>query len=213
MNDAWTRRVWQEWEVGNLTRTFRDALLKIRAVRAPGKPVQPSHKFLAARTGCCRKTVQRALRAAQRLSLLDWCERRIRIGWRWVRTTNDYRFMVPAWPATKGQFGPGELHEKKQGGSERHPAGGTPRSTMGLALPAAAAGCAVPAPGAAQPAGPGVPSHRGRTAEDQRHDHAIWRQDRTPPGFLERFAAKLAEERQRWGRGGEGVNRFVSAGP
>jgi hypothetical protein len=40
-----------------------------------------------------------ALRQARHLGLVDWSERRIRAGWRWLRTSNLYRFMVPTEPA------------------------------------------------------------------------------------------------------------------
>jgi hypothetical protein len=42
-----------------------------------------------------RAGVQRALAAAQVLGLVDWAERRVRAGWRWLRSSNLYRFVVP----------------------------------------------------------------------------------------------------------------------
>ena len=96
MPTPWTTRIWQEFRAGNLTRAYRDVLLTLHTFRGTGGAAWPSHETLAERARCCTKTVQRALQAARDLGLVDWAERRVRAGWRWLRTSNLYRFIVPA---------------------------------------------------------------------------------------------------------------------
>jgi Helix-turn-helix domain len=120
----WKTRIWQEFHAGNLTRGYRDVLLTLRTYRGHGGLAWPSHATLALRAGCCVKTVQRALSAAQELGLVSWAERRMRAAWRWLRTSNVYRFHQPADPvqsrgapcsATKGQkVRAGEREEKQE---------------------------------------------------------------------------------------------------
>ena len=122
----WTARVWREFHAGNLTRAYRDVLLTLQTFRGAGGLIHPAHATLAARAGCSVRTVQRALRQAQVLDLVDWCERRIRAAWRWLRTSNAYRLMVPdgpiaaglrpVWPCrrTTGQEGRGGEKLKKE---------------------------------------------------------------------------------------------------
>jgi hypothetical protein len=98
----WTARVWQEFRAGNLTRAYRDVLLTLRTFRGHGGHCWPSHATLADRAECCVRTVQRALAQAQHLGLVDWVERRVRAGWRWLRTSNLYRFVTPAAPVQAG---------------------------------------------------------------------------------------------------------------
>jgi Helix-turn-helix domain len=95
---SWSNRVWQEFHAGNLTRGFRDVLLTLATYRGHGGIAWPSHETLADRARCCVRTVQRALAAARELGLVTWAERRVRAGWRWLRTSNVYRFSVPAGP-------------------------------------------------------------------------------------------------------------------
>ncbi len=92
---SWTDRVWSEFRCGNLTRAYRDALLTLGTFRGEGGLCLPSHATLANRAHCSTKTVQRALRQAQLLGLVSWTERRVRAGWRWLRTSNAYRLVVP----------------------------------------------------------------------------------------------------------------------
>lgn len=66
----------------------------------------PSHATLADRAGCCVRTVQRALEMAGRLGLVSWVERRVRAAWRWLRTSNTYRLLMPAEPIQAGQRAP-----------------------------------------------------------------------------------------------------------
>jgi Helix-turn-helix domain len=95
---TWTSRVWAEFRAGNLTRAYRDVLLTLHTFRGTGGACWPSHETLADRANCCAKTVQRALQAARELDLVSWAERRVRAGWRWLRTSNLYRFVLPAAP-------------------------------------------------------------------------------------------------------------------
>jgi hypothetical protein len=95
---AWTTRIWLEYRAGSLTRAARDVLLTLHTFRGTGGQCWPSHATLADRAKCCIRTVLRALQAAQRLGLVDWVERRVRAGWRWLRSSNIYRFMTPMMP-------------------------------------------------------------------------------------------------------------------
>jgi hypothetical protein len=95
---AWTTRIWQEYRSGNLTRAARDVLLCLRTFRGPGGTAWPSHATLADRARCCTRTVARALAQAQALGLVDWCERRVRVGWRWLQSSNRYWFTTPSAP-------------------------------------------------------------------------------------------------------------------
>lgn len=100
--DTWTARVWREFHADNLTRAYRDVLLTLRTFRGIGGLCLPSHATLAYRAGCCTKTVQRALSEARALGLIGWAERRVRAGWRWLRTSNSYRLMTPSEPVQAG---------------------------------------------------------------------------------------------------------------
>jgi hypothetical protein len=106
MPKSWTTRVWLEYRVGNLTRAYRDVLLTLHTYRGPGGVAWPAHETLAARACCCVRTVQRALRQAAILDLVAWHERRRRAGWRWLRTSNLYRFVAPAAPVQPGMRPP-----------------------------------------------------------------------------------------------------------
>jgi hypothetical protein len=96
MSIEWTARVWAEFRAGNLTRAWRDVLLTLATFRGRGGLICPAHQTLANRTGLkASKTVERALRAARDLGLVEWSERRVRRGWRWLRSSNLYRLIVP----------------------------------------------------------------------------------------------------------------------
>jgi hypothetical protein len=103
---SWKARVWQEFKIGNLTRAMRDVLLTLHTYRGTGGACWPAHTTLADRAGCCVRTVQRALDEARDLGLVSWCERRVRRGWRWLRTSNRYRLMTPAGEVQPGQRKP-----------------------------------------------------------------------------------------------------------
>ena len=124
---TWRDRVWQEWRINNLTRAFRDVLLTLATYRGTGGVAHPSHETLASRAGCCVRTVQRALQAARDLDLVRWTERRVRAGWRWLRTSNAYRLGVLArgvepglrpCRSTTGQNGRGGERLKTRGASQ-----------------------------------------------------------------------------------------------
>ena len=102
----WTDRVWREFHADNLTRAYRDVLLTLRTFRGIGGACWPSHETLADRAGCCVRTVQRALKQAHELDLVSWAERRVKAGWRWLRTSNWYRFVVPVDAVRPGQRRP-----------------------------------------------------------------------------------------------------------
>ncbi len=102
----WTARVWAEFHADNLTRASRDVLLTLKTYRGHGGLCVPAHATLAARAGCCVRTVQRALYQARELGLVSWAERRMRAAWRWLRTSNAYHLEVPAEPVTSGSRPP-----------------------------------------------------------------------------------------------------------
>jgi DNA-binding transcriptional MocR family regulator len=87
----WTARVWAEFRAGNLTRHLRDVLLTFRGHSGAS---WPSHATLANRAKCSVKTVQRALKQGDHLGLVSWIERRVRAGWRLLRTSNSYHFRL-----------------------------------------------------------------------------------------------------------------------
>jgi hypothetical protein len=89
-NQPWPDRIWLEHRAGTLTRAYRDVLLTLRTYRGRSGMIHPSHETLAERAKCSVSTVQWALRQAQRLGLVSWTERRVRAGWRWLRTSNCY---------------------------------------------------------------------------------------------------------------------------
>jgi Helix-turn-helix domain len=102
MSEPWITRVWREYRADNLTRAYRDVLLTLRTFRGHGGQCWPSHETLADRAECCTRTVGRALKQAQHLGLVDWRERRVRAGWRWLRSSNLYRFITPTVPVQAG---------------------------------------------------------------------------------------------------------------
>lgn len=104
MPTPWTTRIWHEFRAGNLTRAHRDCLLTLHTFRGPGGVAWPAHATLASRARCGIRTVQRALRQAADLDLVSWHEQRRRAGWRWLRTSNLYRFVVPAAAVQKLQI-------------------------------------------------------------------------------------------------------------
>ncbi|WP_216851155.1 helix-turn-helix domain-containing protein [Acidisphaera sp. L21] len=101
--NPWVARVWREYHAGNLTRAAKDVLMSFHTFRGHGGACWPSHEPLASRARCCVRTVQRALQQAQHLGLASWSERRVKAGWRWLRTSNWYRFAVPAEAVQPGQ--------------------------------------------------------------------------------------------------------------
>jgi hypothetical protein len=102
LTNPWRDRVWKEFRAGNLTRAYRDVLLTLATFRGAGGLICPAHATLADRTQCSASTVRRALAQAFRVGLVSWEERRIRAGWRWLRTSNAYRLAVPGGPVRRG---------------------------------------------------------------------------------------------------------------
>jgi Helix-turn-helix domain len=94
----WTTRCWQEFRARNLSRSARDILLTLATFRGRGGAIYPSHETLAERAKCSVRTVRRALMQARELGLVSWCERRVRVGWKWQQSSNSYRLAVPDAP-------------------------------------------------------------------------------------------------------------------
>jgi DNA-binding transcriptional MocR family regulator len=136
MPNDWTTRVWQEYRAGNLTRAYRDVLLTLRTFRGAGGICIPSHATLAERVRCSTSTVLRACQQARELGLLDWCERRIRRGWRWLRTSNAYRFAVPAGDVQAGHRAPRRTNRQPPAGGESPSKKGALTDLMQLAATA-----------------------------------------------------------------------------
>jgi hypothetical protein len=93
--NGWANRIWQEFRAGNLTPTWRDVLTCLHGYRGAGGVAWPSHDTLADRARCDPRTVRRALEAARDLGLVAWTARRVRVGWRSLRSSNCYRFLRP----------------------------------------------------------------------------------------------------------------------
>ena len=144
----WTRRVWAEFHAGNLTRTARDVLLTLRTYSCDGGPAWPSQTTLAGRAGCTERTVRRALEHAHGLGLVTWFERRIRAGWRWLRTSNLYHLTMPAGPVVALPRTTGHRvrrGERKQDQAQEQGERAGPRSTL-RSIEQQLAACDVPTP-------------------------------------------------------------------
>ena len=125
---TWTARIRQEHRAGNLTSSAVLVLEELAAYASGSRgEAWPSHATLASRAGTSISTVQRALRAARDLGLIEWTERRVRAGWRWLRTSNLYRFIMPAaavirtkirHPRTTGLFARREESQFKKAAQE-----------------------------------------------------------------------------------------------
>jgi hypothetical protein len=103
---AWIARVWREFHARNLTPTWRDVLLSLRSFRGRDGTICPAHATLGQAARCHENTVQRALQAARGLRLVDWAGRRIRLGWRALRTSNSYVLLVPKNPVIAAEAPP-----------------------------------------------------------------------------------------------------------
>lgn len=130
MSTPWTTAVWQHFRAGNLTRAWRDVLLTLATFRGRGGLICPSHATLADRAALkASKTAERALAQARVLGLVDWSERRMQRGYRWLRTSNAYRLLLPDAPVTGGLRRPrrsnrplvegGESQQKKEANEGR----------------------------------------------------------------------------------------------
>jgi hypothetical protein len=103
-----------EFDVGNMSRGFRDVLLEL--ANYPAGHCVPSHETLAGRAKVSVSTVEKALRRAKILALLVWRSRHDWDGWRWLRTSNCYRFLMPETPVEPRSFRPST--RKEDGGKE-----------------------------------------------------------------------------------------------
>jgi hypothetical protein len=94
-NTTWCGLVCRAHRDGHLTRHYRDVLLELHGYRGTGGIAWPAHATLAERAECCVRTVQRALEVARELGLVSWTARRLRAGWRSLRSSNAYRLERP----------------------------------------------------------------------------------------------------------------------
>ena len=94
MGNTWEKTIWAAFKAGDLTRTFRDALLCLAKFRGRGGLIFPSHKAIARRAGCCAKSVERALAAAEGLGFVTWIKRRKRVVWGTEPTSNLYTLIA-----------------------------------------------------------------------------------------------------------------------
>jgi hypothetical protein len=94
-NTTWCGHVRRAHRDGHLTRHYRDVLLELHGYRGTGGIAWPAHATLAERAECCVRTVQRALEVARELGLVSWTARRLRAGWRSLRSSNAYRLERP----------------------------------------------------------------------------------------------------------------------
>src|SRR5438270_7084794 len=106
---TWCGHVRRAHRDGHLTRHYRDVLIELHGYRGTGGIAWPAHATLAERAECCVRTVQRALEAARELGLVSWSTRRLRAGWRSLRSSNAYRLQRPQKPleAAPGRSGLG----------------------------------------------------------------------------------------------------------
>src|SRR3954453_12611876 len=95
---TWCGYVRRAHRDGHLTRHWRDVLIELHGYRGAGGIAWPAHATLAERAECCVRTVQRALEAARELGLVSWTARRLRAGWRSLRSSNAYRLERPQQP-------------------------------------------------------------------------------------------------------------------
>ena len=134
MVETWTGRIWREFHAKTLTRAYRDVMSTLHSYRGRRGLAFPSHETLASRAGCKVRTVGRALKHARTLGLVSWVKRRVRQGWRSLRTSNLYWMGVPDTPvdpsmrpvwrrhATTGQNDRGGERVRKQEAHEGHKA-------------------------------------------------------------------------------------------
>jgi hypothetical protein len=101
----WFEQVKQATAAGHFTYAQERCLYFLQTFRGRGGHVFPSHETIAARAGPSVSTVQRTLKIARGLGLVEWAERRVRVGWRWFRTSNAYRLLMSEKPMkpTAGQ--------------------------------------------------------------------------------------------------------------
>lgn len=136
MSPTWFHRIEQEYRAGNLTAKWFLVLRQLGFYCGKRGEAWPSHDTLAERAGCSTRTVQRALQRARDLGLISWVERRVRSGWRWLRTSNVYRLLMPR--DTTGQKVRREERTKEKGAAKRDTAGLTEMLRAAMRLPSLA---------------------------------------------------------------------------
>lgn len=92
--NPWIAQVKQACRDGHITDAQEKCLFILLTFRGRGGLIFPSHETIAARAGPSVSTVQRALNAARACGLLRWAERRVRSGWRSLRTSNCYELLT-----------------------------------------------------------------------------------------------------------------------
>ena len=68
--------------------------LELLRLLGPDGRLDPSQAVLAARAGCCERTVSTALRRFRSLGLLEWVRRLVRLGQQVRQTSNAYTFRL-----------------------------------------------------------------------------------------------------------------------
>lgn len=92
---TWIATIWEGFRNQRLTRAWRDALLQLERFKTADGTLCPAHASIAQAAQCSPSTVQRALDAAHGLGWVQWTKRYIRVGTRWLRTSNGYRLTPP----------------------------------------------------------------------------------------------------------------------
>ena len=98
MEEMWMWHVRRQCTAGRLTDTQARCLHALQTFRGRGGLLFPAHETIAARAKRSVSTVKRALARAAELGLVRWAQRRVRIGWRWMLTSNAYELIVPGKP-------------------------------------------------------------------------------------------------------------------
>lgn len=112
--NTWRNRILDEHRAGNINHAAAHVLLALRSFRGHGGLICPSHATLADRAGCHASTALRALQAARDLGLVRWAERRVRVAWRSLRTSNRYWLTQPEEPVSPRQ----RTNRQSAGGGE-----------------------------------------------------------------------------------------------
>jgi len=95
MEKMWMEHVRRHCTAGELTDTQARCLHALQTFRGHGGHIFPAHETIAARAKRSVSTVKRALAIASDLGLVRWVQRRVRVGWRWILTSNVYELIVP----------------------------------------------------------------------------------------------------------------------
>ena len=93
---SWSRCVWLAYEAGDLTRAMKDVAAALHSFRCAGGTAWPSYATVAAKARCSVRSTCYAIRQLADLGLLVVLPRRVRAGWRSLRTSNRYAFRTPS---------------------------------------------------------------------------------------------------------------------